>query len=77
MSKKYKLDRKVFLLYYQDTPFFLLMIKKKIIVNDMILGGEFVITAQDVLDSMETIPGALVGVQGKVLSSDCELIYTQ
>lgn len=77
MPKKYQLDRKRFILYYQDTFKFTSKIKKKTIVQELIKGSEFIITAQDILDSMETIPGCLVGVDGRVATTDCELIYTQ
>ena len=77
MNKKYQLDRKRFILYYENTLSLTSMIKKKKIVNDLIKGSEFIITAQDLLDSMETIPGCLVGVSGRIATSDCELVYTQ
>lgn len=77
MPKKYQLDRKRFILYYQDTYWLTTMIKKKTIIQDLIKGSEYIITAQDILNKMETIPGCLVGVDGRVLVSDCELVYTE
>jgi hypothetical protein len=68
----YKLDRKRFIMFYEHRV-------KKIIaksaIKDLILGSEYVITAQDVLDSMETIDGCLVNQPGRVLSTDCILTY--
>ena len=75
MAKKYQLDRKRFILYYQDTHKITAKINKKTIIRNLILGSEFVITAEDILNSMETIPGCLVGVIGSVSARDCELIY--
>lgn len=75
MSKKYKLDRKKFIEWYvQDVHG---MIEISQVVDDLVKGSEFCVTAEDVLNRRITIAGKLVGVHGEVLASDCELIYNQ
>lgn len=74
-NKPYRLDRKRFIMYYTNTEHLSKLISRKRIVEDLIKGSEFIITAQDLLDNLYTIPGSLVGVEGRVLAKDCELYY--
>jgi hypothetical protein len=73
----FQLDRTRFIRYYEDTIAFNKFIKKKVVVEDLVKGGEFVFTAQDFLDSLNTIPGCLVGVDGRVPAEECTLVYNQ
>lgn len=75
MSKKYKLDRKKFIEYYPIGIHG--MIDYDQVKNDLIKGSEFILSAQDILDSMDFIAGKLVGEPLNVKASDCELIYTE
>ena len=75
---KYKLDRRKFIEYvdkYEPLPEWMSNVKE-----DLIKGGEFIFTAQDLLDScLDEIPGELLvpPISYIVSSEDCELIYIQ
>ena len=72
-KKKYQLDRTKFIHWYSNKVW--LMTFQPIILEDLIKGGEFILTAEDVLNSIEYIKGSLVGQSVDVRSSDCELVY--
>jgi len=45
------------------------------VVKDLIKGGEFILTAQDILDSLDIVPGAMIGVRHDVKPGECKIIY--
>lgn len=79
MSIKYQIDRKKFVSYYP------VIISKladpKIIMYDLIAGGEFILTAEDILNQVLTVPTRLLvdyqGIPGAVLASECEFKFVQ
>jgi len=45
------------------------------VVQDLIKGGEFILTAQDILDSLDIVPGAMIGEHHDVKPGECKIIY--
>ena len=45
------------------------------VVKDLIKGGEFILTAQDILDSLDIVPGAMIGEVYNVKPGECKIIY--
>ena len=45
------------------------------VVKDLIKGSEFILTAQDILDSLDVVPGYMVGTSHNVKPKDCQIIY--
>jgi hypothetical protein len=70
---KYLLTREKFLNYYPQAVWELH--KHHNVIEDLIKGSEFILTAQDILDSMTTIEGKLVGVNSKVPVGEIELVF--
>jgi len=75
MAKEYQLDRKQFIEWYPAEVW--KMLDPMGVRQDLIKGGEFILSAQDVLDSMQFVSGKLVGAPGDVLAKNCELVYNQ
>jgi len=70
---KYQLDRKKFIEYYPLQVHALMDYNQ--VRNDLVKGGEFILTAQDVLDNMVYVEGKLVGQDKPIFACDCELTY--
>jgi hypothetical protein len=74
---KHKVDRKKFVEFFVATT--ARMTKMFTIREDLIKGGEFIITADDILKNLDTIPTNMVinykGDGLAVLAKDCELVY--
>lgn len=76
VKPKYKLERGKFISYYPSIVFQLTT--QSLIIEDLIKGGEFIITAEDVLANLTEVDGRLVGLEiGSVNPKDCELYYEQ
>jgi len=69
----YEIDRAVFIEHYLDVVFDLVNLNT--IKKDLIQGGEFILTAEELLQSLSFIPGKLVGTKLPVKSSECKLVY--
>ena len=72
MSKKYQLDREKFIRFYEQK---IITRARRQVITDLILGSEYVLTAEDILNSMSYVDGCLVGTIGQIKASDCTLIY--
>ena len=70
---QYKLDRQVLVEYYPVELAGLTHIN--LISLDLEIGGEFIISAQDLLEHIEWIEGKLVGSPTAVHHSNIELVY--
>ena len=77
MTIKYPLDREKFIHYFPIQVAMMIMLHD--VYKALIEGSEFILTAQDVLDKMDTVPTHLLiayqGIPGVVRASDCELVY--
>jgi hypothetical protein len=47
------------------------------VVNDLIKGGEFILTADDILSELDTIPGPAVGTLKCVKAEECGIVYNK
>lgn len=72
MSKKYQLDREKFIRFYEQK---IITRARRQVITDLILGSEYVLTAEDVLNSMSYVDGCLVNELGLIKASDCKLVY--
>lgn len=74
---KYQIDREKFLRYYILDVAKLCHINT--IIKFMILGGEYIITTEEVLTTLDVVSTKVLhnyrGIPGTVLASDCEIIY--
>lgn len=71
----YKLDRRKFVEHYTKFLFQLTTVDK--IKEDLILGGEFIVTAEDMLSNLSKVDGTLVGLSKGVTVNpkNCVLYY--
>lgn len=72
---RYKLERRAFVNYYSIKLFQLANIDT--IREDLILGGEFILTAEEMLANLTQVEGKLVGVTGTVDAKQCDLYFEQ
>ena len=72
MKISYNLKREDLINYYFEIVINKLALDQ--VRDDLIKGGEFILTAQDILDELEEIPGPLVGQIKPVDSIDCRLV---
>lgn len=78
MSKKYKVDRQLLI---NSLDRFDLSKLTQDMRNSLVLGGEFIVTAEDVLDSLAMVPAKLLTNHDPtsdpsfVKPVDCEVVY--
>lgn len=78
-APQYLIDRKMLIQYALNLP----ALKERIysmMLEDLVFGGEYIITAEDVLMSLETVPGYLVhplpeSRDEKIPVKHCKIIY--
>jgi hypothetical protein len=72
--EKYPIDRKEFLSYYRSRID--AMTEQSVVMDDLVKGSEFILTAEDVLHSVERISPHFVGGRINVKGTDCYLYYS-
>jgi len=74
---KYKIDRRVFINWLHDDD----ILYMKDVRKQLILGSEYIITAEELLACHESVPTSLLkdytGVEKYIEGEKCELIYKQ
>jgi hypothetical protein len=75
MKFTHTLDRKTFIEYY--TPIVYSAIKLEIVKENIILGAEFILTAEDILQQVGYISGHFWDQEKSVHFSDIKLTYKQ
>lgn len=75
---KYKINREPFIRYV-SRGYLGSLIQQNTMIDDLIKGGEYVLTAEDILQMKDQWPGYLVEGEAPhvVDTKDCELIYHQ
>lgn len=72
-SKQFIIDRKDLINHHISELLMMTSIDK--IREDIIKSGEFIITAEDILASLDSIPGPLVGQVEAVKPEQCKIVY--
>ncbi len=73
MKIKPKLDRRDLVNHNIEIILRLTQIDR--IRDNLIKSGEFIITAEDILEAIDTIPGPLVDRDSPVKAKDCQIVY--
>ena len=78
MKAKYKIDRTKFI-NWLSRNYLGSMIQINRMMDDLIKGGEYAVTADELLQMQKHVPGYLIEGECPVSvdAKDCELIYTQ
>lgn len=74
LKKKFQLDRAKFLNYYPTVVYE--MSRQPKVLDAMVKGNEFILTAEDVLQTVGYVSGKLLGVNAPVHFSNIILTYT-
>ena len=76
MSKRYKVNRKKLIEHYPHIIFSLTQVNDNM-KEDLIKGGEFILSAQNILDNINIVKGYVLEppILKNVSSKDCEIIY--